>query len=909
MLKNEGKAEKVERIKPKSKKKMNRGVKMFLTYFTCLVVLSLIVYAIGIYTNFLEIKEIGENFTQIFWTNFNINILVQIIAFVITFVFVLINSSILRNNLIDLDTEFLYIKKWIVVFVSLVMSFFISLAFSHTIAEKFLMFANSEWFGVGDPIFHQDVGYYVFQRPFMIEVTNAVITLMLVLAAFNVIIYSILYTRRENMTIKNLLREKSVTIHVLINIALYLIAKATSYRFTMENTLFQQGNNWVGPSFTDAHVWLGFYKFAPYLLGIIAIVVIFMLFKNKILPAIGVIMLYPLSLIIMFMASFVIQAFYVLPNEAVLEEPYISNNIQMTRLAYGLNNVKTEQFDINYSLSAKDISENSSLINNIRITDYQQNLNALNQIQGLKNYYTFVNSDISTYKLNGVKTAVSVAARELDTSKLADSAKNYINIHMKYTHGMGVVMNPVNSITSEGQPMTVIKDLTSRSIDGAPFVNEPRIYYGESMDDYVFVNTKDGEYDEENQGGNYEYNGDAGIPLTFSNKILFAARNADINILISSQLQQQSKMLINTNVIKRAKKAIPFLQIDTNPQIVIDDNGNLQWVINAYTTSTNFPYAEYSDGVNYIRNSAKIVVDAYDGSTKVYVVDKTDPIIKAYQKMYPKAFEQGDFPADLAEHMKYPESLFKTQAAMLAKYHETNPTEFYQRNNVWAFAREKYDNDKAKDIDPYYAMVQLDATRGEELVAMVPFTLANKENLVSWLAIRSEANGYGEMVCYEFPQDENVYGTYQIESKIDTDPTISQSITLWNQSGSSVVRGNLLVIPIKNSLLYVEPIYMIASGDIAMPSIKGVVVCYGDKVVMETTLVGAINKLFNINTQPDQGTTDTSVEDIKSVIEKTIKSFGEYKGYLQSGDWENSGKAMKVLDEDVRTLESYNGEI
>ncbi|MDR1101084.1 MAG: UPF0182 family protein [Clostridiales bacterium] len=865
------------------------------------ILTAMCMYFLNLYANYIQIYEIGSAFTRIFWIDFNMNVIVQLAVFIFIFVLVFINWIIIRGNIASIDQNRATMNKiFPIIMGSFLIAFALAGTFGHSLAEKYLLFANSEWFNLGDPIFHQDVGYYVFQRPFMLAITDAIVGIMQFLIFFNVIAYILLYMRADQK-LKNIKNERNIITHVIISIILFFLARATTYKFQAEQILTEQGREFVGAGYTAIKVWLTYYNIAPYLLLAVVISTILLVTRFKIRAAVATIAVYPAVWVVTALLAAVVQAFIVLPNEAMKELPYISNNIEFTRAAYNLNgsNMIEENFEIDYDITVSDIMQNMGVVSNIRVTDYNQNLRTLNQIQNIRNYYQFVNADISAYELNGQKTAVYLSAREMNQMNLDVSAKNYINTRMKYTHGLGVVMNPVSAITSEGQPYTIIKDIPTRSIDGAPLVNQPRVYFGETTNDYVIVGTKDGELDDI-EGDGYQYAGQAGIQLNFANRLLFAARYTDLNMLISSQVQSESRLLTNRNVVKRAKMALPFLEIDSDAHITVDDNGGLKWILDGYTTTAEFPYAEFEGNFNYIRNSVKIVVDAYEGTVKAYIIDKNDPVVKAYARMYPGVFERDDLPAAQALHMRYPEWLFTIQADMLCKYHITDPTEFYQRNGMWAIANEKTDDKKTQPVQAYYSLVNID--KGEEMVAMIPFTLVNKENLAAWLAVRCEGE-YGQLVSYVFPSGQNIYGTYQIENKIDTDPNISRDLTLWGQGGSQVVRGNMLVVPIKNSLIYVEPVYL-TSGDKGISEVKGVVVAYGDQVVMEPTLEKALATLFGVNEPKYEEN-----EGIKSAIEKTVQSFGKYKAAQQQADWEAAGSALKDLDDNMRELEAYAGEL
>ena len=418
---------------------------------------------------------------------------------------VLINCLIIRSNLLNIDTEFSYLKKngpmLLICFVIALMS---SGFIRNMIADKFLLFVNSEWFNQGDPIFYQDVGYYVFQRPFLMALISSIGNIMLFLTVFNILAYTLLYARYDFYRLKDILKEKAVITHVIVSVGLYFIVKAGSYKFLAEDILFKQGKEFTGAGFTEVEVWLTYYKFAPYFLIAIAVIMIYFALKQKLKNGILYIFSYPALWVITVLISVAVQALYVAPNELAVQSPFIAHSINYTRQAYSLDKIITSNKNVNYNLTKNDIIRNMDTVENIRLIDYEQTLKVLNQNQGIRPYYEFKEADIMTYEIDGKKTAVFLAAREMNKEKLDKSAKNYINLKMKYTHGSGVVMTPINSVTEEGLPRPIIKDIPCRSIEGAPQVKQPRIYFGELTNDYVIVNTKDKELDDVESAYTYD---------------------------------------------------------------------------------------------------------------------------------------------------------------------------------------------------------------------------------------------------------------------------------------------------------------------------------------------------------------------------------------------------------------------
>ncbi|WHH59419.1 UPF0182 family protein [Petroclostridium sp. X23] len=873
----------------------------------------------GIFTDYIQIKEIGEKYTSVFWTNFNVKIVAQVASFLLVFVIFLTSTMIIRANMLSKDQSLEILKKLsLIILLSFIISFIASTFIRETVYNRFLMFSNALAFNKTDPIFNQDIGYYIFQRPFLLSVVDSLLGIWLFQTVYTFFLYSVLYVVTGYRTIGEMIYEKGIITHNLINVVVFFIIKAVTYKFKSEDILYSTVGEVVGAGYTDVNVWLRYYKVAPFILIAIVIITIILLMRTKIKYALMTVALFPVIWIVAVAAAGVVQTLVVSPNEVAVEEPYIKHNIDFTRAAYNLENIIEKEFPVDNNLSAQDIANNNVTINNIRITDFPATLTVLNQLQGIRNYYRFVDTDISVYDINGAPTAVFLGARELYKENLDDAAKTYINKKFKFTHGFGTVMNPINRITEQGQPEFIIKNIPPKSFEGAPENTQPRIYYGELTNDYVIANAKgqkELDYLEGEVAEEFTYDGDSGIKLSFLNKLIFAIRYGDLRMLVSGYITPESKILLNRNILQRVQRVAPFLNFDDDPYIVIDAEGKLKWVVDIYTTSGYYPYSQLSGGINYVRNSAKAVVDAYQGSVEFYITDETDPLINVYKSIYPDLFNEDPLPEDIALHVRYPEQLFKIQSRIFRQYHMTNPVAFYNKADSWAISQEQY-IDEIKEVDPYYNLMKLPGVEGgqEELVLMIPYTLVNKENMVSWLAVRSTKDNYGQMVLYKFPKGINVYGTMQIENRIENSPDISRELSLWDQGGSSVIRGNLLVIPVNNSLLYVEPIYITASNESSLPEVKRIVVAYGEKIVMEPTLDRALEVLFGEDgqgppdTRPDTG--DTGIDDnIKQVIERALNAFRDMKDYTQKNDWENFGRKLKQLDDIMDILQQRKNEL
>ena len=858
----------------------------------------------GIYMNYMEYLEIGTEFTSVFRIDFNANLLTFVFAFIIFFVLIISNIIILRTNLLAIDNSFSYLKKnFFLYFLTIFFAVGFSVIASNAVSDNIMPYLNSEFFGKGDPVFNKDIGYYVFQRPFYISIADTFSFFTGFLIFSTAFLYLIFYGKFDFYNLKNILKEKGIVTHEISLIMIYFLIKAVAYKFIREDILFGSGGNFVGADYVDLNVWLKFYNVAPVIILAVVITTTVLILRQKLKPAFLTVMIYPVLFIATSIIAGVVNVMVVDPNEMAVQSAYIQHNVDYTRSAYGLDKALEQDYQIKHDLDAAKIEKNLGTINNIRINDFDQTVNILNQLQSLKTYYAFTDTDVVTYTLNGEPTAVSIAAREINTDRLEDSAKTYVNTKMRYTHGFGVVVNKMNTINDLGQPDFIVRDIPVNSDYSELEVKEPRIYYGETDNDYVIVGTKDGETDDVATNG-YFYQGSSGIGLNWFNRLVLAVRETDFKMLFSDQITSNSKILLNTNIMDRVKKVAPFFKYDSDPTIVIDDDGSLKWIIDAYTTTEYYPYSEYTGEYNYIRNSVKVVVDAYHGDVQFYIVDKNDPIVRCYSKIYPNLFEKGNIPDSLSEHIRYPMDIFNVQAAMMQKYHIDNASDFYQKKGVWSFANEKTAENVTQPVKPYYNYMSLEEGK-TELVLMIPYTLSNKDNMISWVAVRCTGENYGQLIVYNFSQSENISGPYQVENRIDSDANISKDISLWESSGSSVIRGNLMVVPVESNLLYIEPIYITSGIDgSALPQIARIVMTYNDIVVSEPTLNACLQRLFSYTLPEEEANDVVLADDLNAYIIKAIDSYNEVKIYSQSGDWEAFGKAMNQLDVNISNLEN-----
>lgn len=895
----------------KEKNKTHSKGKIAIIAIAIIAIIGLIIGS-SIYTELIQLKELNQqaNYTSVFTKNLLYKVIFFFASFVVISLFIFVtNIAVIKNLKKFLANNNLEQRKMINAPIALIIGAVGAFLVKDFFYNKALLFLNSVDFGRVDPQFGQDIGYYMFQRPFYMSLFNFILNLWLFIVFYAVVYYAMvmLAALGNSFRLKEF-KDKTILRHNLINIAIFFVLKTISYKFQRENLLFSTftdtGVN--GAGFSNTNIWIKFFTVAPIIVLAIVIVAGFFMWKGKLKKAAIAIAVYPVIFILVSIASGIVQTVIVRPNEFEYEKEYLKQNMLETRAAYGLDKIKTYDFKTIKDLTPEIIENNRNTIDNIRVVDYAPTLESNKQLQSNTNFYTFNTGDILNYTVNGKEIPVLISAREINTSKLQN--QNFVNKTFKYTHGYGVVVNPINTTTDQGQVEFLVSGLKMDTVDKTSLnVKEPRIYYGELTNNYVIVNPK-----ESNKQPEIDYDGttvtyfdskntedgkDAKkIKLNLLNRVLLSAKYMDPNLLISSNISSDSQILLNRNVVQRAQKGVPFLKVDSDPALTITSDGRLKWVLDAYTVSSNYPYAQrfYTEseeadlralnGMNYIRNSVKITVDAYSGDVKYYIIDENDPIIQAYKKVYPGVFSEEPLPDDIASHMRYPETLFKVQTEVLKKYHldpnkEENISPFYTNQDAWSIAKypDKSSPNGVREIDSYYNMIKLPDNLGtkEELILMRPFTpSADKHNMTSWLAVRNSKEDYGEMILFNFPKDTNILGPDQVENNINAISEISQNLALWGQGSSKTFKGSLLVIPIENSVLYVEPIYIQSDSTSSIPQVKKVVVGYQQgndfKHGIGDNLDAALKDLFNGSVKVSNNkipTVDQATGEIKNTDE------------------------------------------
>src|SRR4051794_19537859 len=619
------------------------------------------------------------------------------------------------------------------------------------------------------------------------------------------------------------------------------------------------------------------------------------------LPLAAVVLVFGGSFVLGEIAPAVFQRLFVKPNELELERPYLQHNIALTQAAYNLHQVTAKPFPAEQTLSLALLQANQATVDNIRLWDGPPLMDAYRQLQEIRTYYKFHDVDVDRYEIGGVPQQLMLSARELNSALLPPHAQTWVNRHVLFTHGYGVIVSPVTRKSSEGLPTFYLADIPPVTTAG-PAVVEPRIYYGELTDTYVLVKGSTPEFDHPKGKENVYavYDGSGGVPVGGgARRALFAWYFNDPNILISRYITGESRIMFRRAIEERVQTIAPFLRLDQDPYLVVSA-GRLFWIVDTYTTSRYFPYAQpASHGeLNYIRNSVKVVVDAYNGSVDFYLADPSDPIAATYRRAFPNLLKPlTAMPPDLQRHIRYPQDLFFIQAQIYRAYHMTAPEVFYNREDLWELPRQAAGGNAI--MDPYYMIMRLPGEPKAEFILMVPMVPSQRENMIAWLAARCDPPHYGELIVYEFPKDKLVFGPFQIDARINQNTTISQQLSLWNQHGSRVIRGNLHVIPIEDAILYVSPLYLRAENG-QIPELKRVIAAYGDRVVMEETLSGALAALFKPSDQTASvpgSLRDEARAPEADPVREALSLYGRAMERLKAGDWAGFGAELDRLRE------------
>ena len=704
--------------------------------------------------------------------------------------------------------------------------------------------------GIADPIHNRDVSYYLFVLPALLVAKSWLLFTTLIILVAAVVVYFVWLimpqTRGQRDDGRGMVLKmgRPIQAHLSLLAAILMALLAWHQALRLDQLVYAGRGATAGATFADLNVlapalWVGLAVAALGAIGLVAGAFVRLLWVGP--AALGL-----WALVWLFgqtMLPSVVHRFVVLPAELETERPYIERNMTFTRQAYGLDEITETDYPAQDMVTRDEIEANAVTLRNLRLWDYAPSLATYNQIQSIRLYYNFLDSDFDRYQLDGNYRQVIISARELAPENLDAAAQTFVNRRLKFTHGYGVVISPVNEVTPEGLPELYVQDVPPK---GKLSITRPEIYYGESAGDWVLTKTDTPEFDYPRGESNVEttYAGESGVPVgSFWRRLLFAWHLGDLNLLISRHVQADTSLLFRRNILERLLRVAPFLLPDSDPYIVAH-GGALYWMQDAYTASGFYPYSQPSfGGLNYIRNSVKVVTNAYDGSVQYYIADDSDPLVRAYARAFPGLFQPlSAMPKGLRDHIRYPQLIFNIQSQLYRLYHVKDVQVFYNREDLLAIPFEVF-IDRQQPVQPYYVIMRLPSEQREEFMLLLPYTPNNKNNMSNWLAARSDGAHYGELVAYKYPKDKLIFGPLQIEARIDQNEQISQQFTLWNQSGSRVIRGNMLVIPVGQSNLYVEPIYLQADQG-SIPEMKRVIMATGNSIVMEPTVSEALAQLF-----------------------------------------------------------------
>jgi uncharacterized membrane protein (UPF0182 family) len=774
-----------------------------------------------------------------------------------------------------------------------------------------LRFLNQTPFGQTDPVFGRDVSYYVFTVPLVSSATG----FLWVLTTLALLVTALLYLLRRDIVVfgQQVTVGPSARLHLATLIALlFLLTALRVYFVRLPGLLYSTTGPLVGASFADLHAKLIGLRLA----GIAAVVGAGLvlwgvrgsrLARNTVF-ALGIYLVVSLLGVLLYPA--IVQRLVVAPNELAKEAPQLARHITATRRAWGLDSVVTRDLTGEARLTEANIRANRATIDNVRLWDRDPLLQTFGQLQEIRTYYDFVSVDDDRYWIDGQYRQVLLSPRELNPASLP--TRTFINERLTFTHGMGLTLGPVNQVTAEGLPVLFIKDLPPVS-NVSLRVTRPEIYFGELTDSWVFARTGQREFDypsgDENIFGTYE--GAGGVTVgSWWRRLVFAAYFRSLKVLLSSDINNDSRAMYLRNIRVRARTALPFLLFDGDPYLVIDAAGRLRWILDAYTATSRYPYAQpIAGGINYLRNSVKVVIDAFDGTVAAYLADPADPLARTLARVFPGIFQPLDsMPPDLRPHLRYPQDLFQAQSDMYATYHMAEPEAFYHREDQW---QKPVLSQGAESQDRFlrHIVMRLPGEPEAEFIFMVPFTPRGKDNLASWMVARNDGEHYGQLVVYRLPKQSLVFGPTQIVNRINQDAEIARQISLWDQRGSEVIRGNLLVIPIEESLIYVQPLYLRAEGG-RIPELKRVVVAHQNRVVMEESLEGGLARLFGgvVASGPTAATpsaaTPAGAQLAAELARRASEVYQRAVEAQRAGDWARYGEEWSRLGEVLRQLQA-----
>jgi uncharacterized membrane protein (UPF0182 family) len=889
-----------------------RGTRRFLYIVGALLLLMVLLRpAVGFYTDLLWYRSLG--FEQLFLTRFQYQAWIMVVGFVLAFAALGASSAYAVRQVGFRALSAIGVRRGLLTAVAgrlvLGVSAVVALGMGGIASgnwEGFARALNGVAFNRTDALFGQDLGFYVFQLPAYRFAWGWLLGLLLLCLAAALFIY---LTGGDSQA----LPPRALTHLSLLGAAFFLLL-AVHYRLAMFDLLVGQRGFVFGAGYTDVHVRLPMY----WVMLVLSLLLALLTLANAVLRR-GALLVVPgalwllASLLLLLVVPALVQRAAVQPAELSQERTYIQREIDATNQAFGLDHLVLKDFPDRQQVSPELLARNGGTVSNIRLWDYTPLQTAYNQIQTIRQYYDFNRVAIDRYTLSDGYHQVMLSARELSPEKLGANVRTWVNVHLKYTHGYGAAATEVAKVGGEGRPQLSLSDIPPV---GEPALSRPQIYFGETTTDYVVAASQEAEVDYEkgNQQNYSRWQGSHGVAMSGGlRRLAYAYQLGDPNLLLSTQVTPTSQLLYRRDIQARLHALAPFLTYDQDPYLVIS-GGKMYWIVDALTSSDAYPYSKPVDdaGTNYVRNSVKVVMDAYEGTVTFYVADPGDPVIATYERVFPGAFTPIDsMPSDLRSHVRYPESLFTIQAQVLQTYHMHDPQDFYNRSDAWQQPnRAAEPGGQAGVLEPYYVVMKLPGQDHEEFVLIQPFTPLNRRNMVAWMAASSDGADYGKLEAFRFPTDRQVTGPEQVQSRVDQDPVISPQLSLLNQNGSRVIRGNLLVLPIEDSILFIEPIYIASTGAAPIPELKKVVVGDEEKVVWADTLDQALQLLTSgtVTAAPGNPTpTTTPGSDVKSLVARADQLYADAQARLRTGDLAGYAADVQQLGGILEQLKKLTG--
>lgn len=893
---------------------------------------STIVYFI---TDLWWFKEVG--YMQLFIKPFIVKIVLTLIATFIVAAFLFINFFISHRSKIswvafipkELFGYALTLENSMVRKISIGVSIIVSLLFGLVAAsywQDVLKFMSITLFNENDPIFKKDVGFYIFSLPVLQLIQSFAQILILISLIGSFIIYllrgsfdltSLLskLSLFKKKSVKKIKIETKARVHLAILTFLFLVIASFGTYLSLFKLLIVPSGPIFGAAYTDATLAIPIIKISTIITLLIAILTLVWGISGKLLPLVGAVFLYLIIGAVSGILPLLFQKLVVAPNELKMETPFLKYNIAGTRKAYNLDKIEEREISADKPLTASDIASNNLTIKNVRLWDRDPLLSTFSQIQEIRTYYEFVSVDNDRYMIDGEIRQIMLSPRELASDSLP--TRNWINERLTFTHGYGVAAGPVNQVTAEGLPMLFVKDLPPKSEKKELTVSKPQIYFGELTSDHVFVKTKSKEFDYPRGEENVytEYQGKGGVKIdSLLKRLLYSIRFNSLKLLLSEDITKDSRVLYYRNIKERVNKIAPFLTFDRDPYAVVTD-GRIYWIFDAYTKTSLYPYSQplslNEETINYIRNSVKVVIDAYNGTVVFYQADNNDPIIKTYTKIFPNTFKPlSQMPKGLIPHLRYPEDIFSLQTAIYTIYHMDDAQIFYNKEDQWETPtiqerKEPSESSNGSSMGPRHIIMKLPGEKKEEFILMLPFTPRNKDNLSAWMVARNDRENYGKLMVYQFPKQKLIYGPKQVISRINQDAEVSRQISLWDQRGSQVIQGPLLVIPIEESLIYVRPLYLKAETG-KIPELKRVIVAYENKIAMEETLEEALAKILGSaqKNEPEEKKSEsqqiTKGQALQNILKDANNLYDEAIKAQKEGNWAAYGEIIKKLGETLK---------